>query len=253
MYSRPHWFIRLLGMILLGAVAYLFSEDLLVIYFMLLVPVAMINFTTDAGGEGVTWYLIGHGALTLMAWIMGGLSIFTPRGLFILVTAAGFLVAWDMVFSIIPERGKNGLVYDLGSLVILLLPLLCSGKVTNLITVEGIMSVAKYATLIGWAAYLLVLLFGGHFASGGSSSGGSSRSSGGGRRATARDVERAWDKCRARLGVAIRISHIDDSGYRMDVYLDVPSYTDQSSVRAMIQHLGGYLSGLDTDHIHFRY
>lgn len=252
MHSRLHWTLRLLVFIGLGVGSYFISDDLLLLAFIVLVPAIIINLTTDAGGTGTTLYLIAHAACVALAWFAPKLNIFAESGNFIIATSVGLIVIWDMIFNILPGKLKNGLIYDGGMVLWVSLPLLiCDGVMEKGIH-TSITSAIAVGTLIAWGAYLLFLLLGRFFDFSGSSS-SSSSSSGRARRATARDVERAWDKCRSRYGISIRISHIDDSGSRMDVYLDVPQYTDQSTVRTIINHVGGYLSDLDTDHIHFRY
>ena len=252
MYNRLHWALRLLVLIGLGVLAYFISDDFLLLTFILLVPTIIINLTTDAGGTGVIPYIISHIAFIALAWFAPELDFLGDNGGFIVAISGGFVVIWDMVFTMVPSKLKNGIVYDIGIVVWLVLPALIYQGVVGTALADTLYTIVRYGSLIAWGVYILFLIFGGFFSfDGGSKSSGSS--SGGSRRATRRDVERAGDKCRSRFGSSIRIGRISESGGRMDVYLDVPQYTDNSSVSNFIQHLGGYLSDLDTDHIYFHY
>jgi hypothetical protein len=251
MHSRLHWALRLLVLVGLGVGSYFISDDLLLLAFLILVPAIIINLTTDAGGTGTTLYLIAHAVCVALAWFAPKLNIFAESGNFIISASLGLIVIWDMIFNILPGKLKNGLIYDGGMVLWVILPFLICNGVVEKGTHTSITSAIAVGTLIAWGAYLLFLLFGRFFDFSGFSS--SSSSSGGTRRATARDVERAWDKCRSRMGISVRIRRIDGNSSRLDVYLDVPQYTDNSTVSNIIQHVGGYLSDLDTDHIHFHY
>ena len=162
MHNRIHWFFRLLVLVGLWVGACFYSDDLLLIGALLILPTIIINMATDAGGRGAVLYFLAHMALLLEALFIS--KVFTsPRGAFFMTVTAGAIVIWDMVFTMLPRRYKNGIVYDLGTLGLLILPFFLSSQLAETKFGEKLMFIFAIGAAVSWGVYLLFLATHGFF------------------------------------------------------------------------------------------